>query len=277
VRARPPVLDMHADVALTEEQRAAVRRHRLGEWAYFRRYHFGGGGGGPRRLGYLTWLAELAYELAHRIRYPRFRYLYKVDLASLGVTDLDAARGVQYECTNSYALHQSFVSLRRFLKDPETAAFIDVGSGAGRVLHEAALNGFRRLAGIEISSSLCALSEGNLRRYLPSSVEFRIFNVNVRAFDPADIRRLSKESWEPRTAVFFLNNPFNEELVEIFANKVDHIDMPETYVVCIWKQYPHIWLARGFEVLHEQRRRGQFTHDSFRIYHRGANKVVRTP
>lgn len=234
------------------------------EWSYLLSYFFTHHGISPRRVGRPTWCAELVWEVAHKLRYPRFRYLYKAPLLDLGVDEAAARVGSRYEPSNSFALHQCFSSLRRCAGAPDgTAVFVDVGCGAGRVTHEAALRGFRQLVGIDVSEAMCGVCERNLRGHLPpGSVTRRIVNSNIGDVDLAEL------VGRAAPAVFFLNNPFDRDVLVRFAEKLRPLQALDIYIIYIWKQYPDVLTAHGFQVLYEQTRRGRFTLDSFRIYHR---------
>jgi hypothetical protein len=257
---------------LTRELRKFRRTgyNKTTEWSYFCSYFFVGIGISPHRVGFQTWCAELACELFHKLRYPRFRYLYKVDLDSLGVSDSDRVYSTQYETVNSYALIQCFATIRRFIKDPGTSPFIDVDCGAGRVLHEASQNRFLHLIGIEISDVMCELCTRNLETHLAEFIDYRIVNADIRQVDLHQLLLQQSTVHDgPSCIVFFLNNPFKEEIVRVFTEKLDAMRTQDIYVLWVWKQYPKPLIAKGFRILPEERRLNTFTLDSHRLYYHG--------
>lgn len=85
------------------------------------------------------------------------------NLSSLDV-DRDRARyGVRYQPSSGAALEHAVAA---FALDPAEYAFVDYGSGKGRVCMIAARLGFRQSAGVEFSPELCATARRNIDSFV---------------------------------------------------------------------------------------------------------------
>ncbi len=73
------------------------------------------------------------------------------------------------------------LSFLKSVMDPGKSVFIDIGSGAGRVLFVAALEGFRYVLGIELSRSLCDLGDCNFNNYFrgDSDIDYRTIHSDL--------------------------------------------------------------------------------------------------
>lgn len=146
--------------------------------------------------------------------------------------------------------------LRMLLNDlqlPRDGAFVDIGSGKGRVLLIASTHGFSRLVGVEISPRLCAIARANVdiyQRKIGTDLPIQIVES-----DAADFALRDDET------VFFLYNPFQPVIIEtvlqsigeslrrrprkvwlIYNNPVNHrvIDDSPIFVKCGEYRYPSL-------------------------------------
>lgn len=142
-----------------------------------------------------------------------------------------------YEILNSLALQ------------PDTFAFVDMGSGKGRALLVASEFAFTKIVGIELSPHLHSIAEENIKRYSPASQQCTAFEVhcmNVIDYD-----------YGPEPLVLFLFDPFGREtLRNVVANLEASLSAKprEAYVVYIYPQFEDV--LQGSRVLRKVREGG---------------------
>lgn len=120
----------------------------------------------------------------------------------LGANSIHDANAVGYRASKARALR----ILLRKLKLPRDYAFIDLGSGKGRVLLLAAQMGFKKVLGVEFSPKLCAIARANVQRFgwqikLKSDIE-------IIESDAADFE-IPRER-----CIFYAFNPFDGVVME---------------------------------------------------------------
>lgn len=87
-------------------------------------------------------------------------------LANLSELSVDRARarhGVRYQPSNGEALAWA---VRASGIAPADYAFVDYGSGKGRIVLMASAIGFARVVGVEFAPELCAIARANARRFV---------------------------------------------------------------------------------------------------------------
>jgi len=100
----------------------------------------------------------------------------------------------------------------RALALPKEHVFVDLGSGMGRMLLLAMEYGFVRAVGVEISGSLCQIARENVATYRknhPARTQVEIVESDVAAHEIQEDE-----------SVYFLYNPFNDEVMRHFFNKL---------------------------------------------------------
>jgi hypothetical protein len=85
------------------------------------------------------------------------------NLSSLSVDPARARHGVRYQPSTGDGLAHAVQALAL---QPEEFAFVDYGSGKGRVCMVAAQAGFRSVIGVEFSPELCAVARSNVARFV---------------------------------------------------------------------------------------------------------------
>lgn len=140
----------------------------------------------------------------------------------LGAESQHDANAVGYRATKAGPLRK----LLKKLDLPRDCAFVDLGSGKGRVLLLAAQLGFHKVVGVEFSPRLCAIARKNVgifTRQMAITSQISVVWSDVAVFNiPA----------EP--CIFYLFNPFDEVVMEQFVDNLRGS----------LKQLPrHIWLV----------------------------------
>jgi SAM-dependent methyltransferase len=165
----------------------------------------------------------------------------EVNLADLG---LDAPGRVRYEPSG-------WMNLRRILRSKDVSpndVFVDLGSGKGRVILEAARYPFRRVIGVEIAAQLTAVARLNVAachdRARCGTIELVTADV-VEYRLPADV------------TIAYLYNPFRAATFELFLTRlIDILDSdPRPFRLIYSTPMEHDQLMRSgrFRLIREAR------------------------
>lgn len=126
---------------------------------------------------------------------------------------IDTQGILHLEGNNTYFPSRS-LPLKEFFAEcklPRNFLFVDVGAGKGRAMALAALAGFKRIKGIELFDSLCAIARGNLEKLQVSTPEFQ-FEVQC-----ADALKYPIDTSDQ---IFYLYDPFDEKTTQAFFKRV---------------------------------------------------------
>ena len=150
-----------------------------------------------------------------RLRYAR-KLLWDAwhDVDTTGPADIGALKVVgDREHSGCYESSTSSTAIIADLQiDHQQFAFIDFGSGKGRVLLEASSFPFRSVQGVEFSVELHKIAEANMRRYR---------RANVRSLDVRSILANAAEFELPTVPlVLYFFNPFSGPLLETVINNI---------------------------------------------------------
>lgn len=149
------------------------------------------------------------------IRDLSFDFKYKTDTTSwtelqdLATLGDNKDHGFRYQPAQERSLRK----VLREMRFPTDGAFVDIGSGKGRVLMIASDYGFKRVIGVEFSDLLCGIARKNLALYSQArsrELEYQIHHADAAAFAiPDDV------------SLVFMNNPFDETVMRpVIANIV---------------------------------------------------------
>ena len=160
---------------------------------------------GPRRTlqSIMSITEDAMFDRRHRLETAEI-----VKVGDLDIDDDDKQHSIQYQPTRV----RHFRKLMRALQLPTNQVFVDVGCGKGRMLIAAALYGFERVVGVEISPQLCETARRNLetfRRQSHSRTKFELVCANVLQFNLNDDE-----------GVFYLYWPFDRSVMVEFVEKV---------------------------------------------------------
>lgn len=125
-----------------------------------------------------------------------------VEVAGLEVVGDNKNQAVNYQPVKVLAFRSSIGSFQI----PTDGAFVDYGSGKGRVLLLSILYGFHRVVGIEFAGDLCREAENNLDKFRARTGKH--FEASVLCVDAACY------PVDDHDCVFFLNNPFKRKVLE---------------------------------------------------------------
>jgi SAM-dependent methyltransferase len=117
------------------------------------------------------------------------------------VTSANLARGIRYQPTRA----RPFRRVLRVAGVPARGTFVDLGCGKGRACVLAAMHGFRRVVGIDYSSSLCAIAQANLDAFRARTGAQ--FESSLHAIDVVNYAFAADDS------VVYLFNPFDDQVM----------------------------------------------------------------
>ena len=216
-----------------------------------------------KRTGYFRMVLDFFYELVFKIKYPKFKYLLKLYQDSFDETSLDnILNSNQYEANSAYVISDAFKQIRKLIK-PHNTTFIDIGSGAGRIIFEAYRHNYKKSIGLELSRELLEICDKNLSEYVSCKNKDSIITAKC------DVTKVNFSDFineKEGNIILYLFNPFNDITLEQFIkNYLAQVTFP-TYIIYVNKQYPDVLKAYGFNIIFERRINNKFTLDSFRIY-----------
>lgn len=186
----------------------------------------------------------------------RFRLETREELLvkDMDISPKDRQHAEKYKPTRARYFQQLMKSLR-----PNTEqVFVDVGCGKGRILILAALYGFQKIRGIEISPSLSNIADRNIRAFKARGRESKEIEVHCRSI-------LNYEFQHDET-FFFLYSPFDEYITERFLERLKEsiCEYPrELTLVFNEFRFPVLMVERPMFQLHSTLRYGAA---DFRIY-----------
>jgi hypothetical protein len=137
-----------------------------------------------------------------------------------------------YVATTASVIYEILASLAL---EPDTFAFIDLGSGKGRALLVASEFAFSKIIGIELSPHLHRIAGENVRRYSPASqrcTDFQLHCMNVVDY-----------GYGKEPLVLFLFDPFGREtLRKVIANLEASLRTTprQAYVAYVYPQFEDV-------------------------------------
>ena len=131
-----------------------------------------------------------------------------VEVADADIPGPNREHAVHYQPSHPRVLRHVLESLPI---DPSEFVFVDLGSGKGRALLMSAALPFRRIVGVELSPSLCAVADENLASFRG---ERRCADVQVLCADVCDFELPEEDT------VFYLFNPFHRPVLRRVVENV---------------------------------------------------------
>ncbi len=147
----------------------------------------------------------------------------QVEQADLAVDSDNKQFAGRYQATRV----RHFRVLMRQLSLPHQSAFVDFGSGMGRVLLLASQYDFKRIVGVEYSPELCTIARSNLAAF--SAKTGLGGNIEIDQADAAEYKI------EGDYNVFYINNSFDLPVFEkVLVNIRESLDQRSrrTWLIC---------------------------------------------
>ena len=132
-----------------------------------------------------------------------------VELSKLSISNGNIKQSSRYEAVNYFILEALLSRLRTITNE---TSFTDLGCGKGRAMVVAAHYGFTKIKGVDFAKEVCSVAEHHLQN-LPTQfpeMEYELHCQNVLEYEI-----------EPNESVFFLFNPFSDEIISRFLEKVN--------------------------------------------------------
>ena len=196
-------------------------------------------------INWSLWLAF--FVLYHDIR-GAFKYgihtFSPVNLKKLTIQKGETNKASRYEAVNFYLLE---TLLENFRKLSPVNSIVDLGCGKGRVLVVAAHYGFINITGIDFAAELCQEAAKNIEKVKSKfpQVNWNIINSSVEDYEI-----------KSHDSVFFMFNPFTDEIIRIFLNKLEiscKQNPRTTYFLYASPLYKELLTNNGYEIVFQKR------------------------
>jgi len=188
------------------------------------------------------WLAFfiLYHDIRGAIKYG-IRTFAPVKLTDLTITNADITKSSPYEAVNYYMLEKL---LNEFRKLSQATSIVDLGSGKGRVMVVAAYFGFTQITGIDFAKELCEEASANMKKIEKDYpvIAWKVITANV-----LDYKIL------PEDSVFFMFNPFAEETLASFLDKLEEscrLFPRKIYVLYASPLHTSTLQKRGYDIVY---------------------------
>lgn len=170
---------------------------------------------------------------------------------SMSVAELDVAALAKADAELYWPVREAgFSSIIENLDiPPQQLTFIDFGSGKGRGLMLAAEKGFKRIMGVEFSTTLCRISEKNMvlfRKAHPQAPPLETHCIDARMFE-----------FPGEPLFIFLFDPFGAEILEQVLDRLLQSLQSRPRIVRLAYNLPmhrSVVTSKGFTCLAERRR-----------------------
>lgn len=193
------------------------------------------------------------YSLKLALAELSFDFTYQTDTITIqpvaemsDVADEDKAHAAHYQPSYVWIISRMFKILSPLTKEQGT--FVDLGSGKGRAMMMAALQGYSPIIGVEFSKSLSRICEKNIENFKRKSKKSSRFNavtMNVINYKiPLD------------TSVIFLGNPFNEHIMKDVLTQIDFslkASPRDIYIAYFNPLHNEIFLKNNYQLLIEEK------------------------
>ncbi|MDY0042866.1 MAG: class I SAM-dependent methyltransferase [Desulforhabdus sp.] len=176
-----------------------------------------------------------------------------VQLEDMDINDEDKKHSILYQPTRI----RHFNNLMKTLDFPERSVFVDLGSGKGRILLLASKFNFKRIIGIEISSSLCEIARKNIaiyKKHSNSPLSIVVVQSNVLQHDI-----------ENDENIFYCFRPFDVFVMEKYIRKITN---------SYQKNPRQIWVIINASVYDDLFKKEPLFHKSLELSYGGADFVT---
>ena len=132
-----------------------------------------------------------------------------VELSNLTIRNGDISHSSRYEAVNYFILESLLSKLRSISGE---TSFSDLGCGKGRAMVVAAHYGFTKIRGVDFAEEVCSIADQHMQKAsrLFPQIQYEVYCQNVLDY-----------IIQPDESVFFLFNPFSEEIISAFLEKVN--------------------------------------------------------
>lgn len=147
-------------------------------------------------------ISELMYDKNKKLDTSKLSELHSLNISGENLKYANA-----YMPTNKFVLDKIFNFLELNI-DISQSIILDYGSGKGRVLIHASKFNFKRIIGVEFAKELYDIAKQNIAKLNLLNIE--VYNEDALIYDIPD-----------GTNIFYLFNPFTEELMDKVLLKIE--------------------------------------------------------
>ena len=130
-------------------------------------------------------------------------------LSTLTISSGDLIHSSRYEAVNYYILE---ALLKKLSTLTDEKSFTDLGCGKGRAMVVAAYYGFTKIKGVDFAREVCDSAEQHLKK---TQLRFPQMKYQLHC------QNVLNYIIQPEESVFFLFNPFSDEILADFLEKVN--------------------------------------------------------
>ena len=142
-----------------------------------------------------------------------------------------------YQGAGYVILFRIFEEIKKYIPGH---AFVDIGSGRGRVAFVAERYGFTDITGVELDQELVLCANENLKLVSLKSKDSRIVFVQSNALD---------FKFEDKPTVFFMFNPFNSEVLEKVLQRIENQTSCENLLIYMNPLFENVFQRKGVKEL----------------------------
>ncbi len=132
-----------------------------------------------------------------------------LELTQLTIGNVDISHSSRYEGVNFYILE---ALLKRLCEICDDRSFTDLGCGKGRAMVVAAHYGFTTIRGVDFAQEVCSIAEQHMQK---TNVQFPQMSYQVLC------KNVLEYDIHPDESVFFMFNPFSDDTIARFLEKVN--------------------------------------------------------
>lgn len=148
-----------------------------------------------------------------------FKYEKAFGIKTAAIKKSNSNEFFHYQGAGYRILFRLFKTIAPYTKKYD---FVDIGCGKGRVIFVAESAGYDHLAGIELDEELIKEATNNLRQYLLKRKFSDITFIHANALT---------YRYKDKSTVYFLFNPFNEEILRRVLDKICQLTSSETWFI----------------------------------------------
>ncbi|NCN26880.1 class I SAM-dependent methyltransferase [bacterium] len=160
----------------------------------------------------------------------------RIEPFELDLPEHSLASSRAYQAAPYLILRSIFVALKKIKAPQET--FLDIGCGKGRALLMAHRWGYKNLLGLDLSGRMISNASQNLAKK-------GIFHARLKVADAVNFQYPSGDS------VFFLNNPFDGNILRPVVTALKEQSSPESVFVYLNPLREHLFQQLGFKKVYE--------------------------
>lgn len=163
----------------------------------------------------------------------------KFHIKTAAIKKSDSSEYFHYQGASYRVLLNLFNDILPKTKD---FTFVDIGCGKGRALFVAEYCGYNHLIGIELDDALLNEAKENLKSYAFKREDSSFSFIHQNAVD---------YPYKNEACVYFLFNPFNEDVLRKVLDKVCAATESETWFIYMNPLHPKPFKEKNIEVIRE--------------------------